>query len=214
MKQIYNLQRNHLSKCISIHRICVKNNFFVHYTFLKNRSSSSCCTSTISETATCDSSKWSNIVGPCEPQEKCASRECPICFRHYGYILSMPLESPKPFKLDCSEKSDEIGKWGSFYNVVDRVLRKRDNKLLMIHMCKSGENSHFLDYTANIPSYTSFECFEDVCELPARKYKIEDLDRYHDIDMCGCFSTFSRRVMGWYSYIHLFSSISIMIDAP
>ena len=112
-------------------------------------------------------------------------------FRHFNDFLTITSDHleqlSKPFKcIRC--KADEIGKWGDFLDMVDEVLRQRDGKLTemgMCHMLKDGK------VEKEVPT-----CGDDVCVMPSRRDKFEDLDRFKGIELFG-FSMFCRRLMRW-----------------
>ncbi|XP_008208393.2 IQ motif-containing protein H [Nasonia vitripennis] len=115
---------------------------------------------------------------------KCESRSKPIVFRHCGNLLKVPSDSfdlpLKPFRVDYVGKSEEIGKWGDFFDLVDRVLRERDLRLMRRRM-KDWEGNYCAD----------------VCTMmPRRRDDFENLERFRDIETYG-FSTFCRGLMRW-----------------
>ena len=84
-------------------------------------------------------------------------------------------------------KSKDIGKWGAFFDLVDRVLLRKDLKLKIIHLKKEKDF---------ISSNDGHDCCDDVCAMPPRKDKFDILDRFKDIELFG-FSTFCRGLMRW-----------------
>ncbi|KAL7298342.1 hypothetical protein TKK_0008685 [Trichogramma kaykai] len=148
-------------------------------------------------TDTCDCSSARTEDLTCKERHElrgaCICRPNPIKFRHFWVGSKDDLEDDEDpnkqpcelFKLDYMGASDEIGKWGAFLDLVNRVLQHRDLKLLEI--------SKRMSHAQNV----EIVCDGESCQ---RKYSFRHLNRYNFIEFFG-FSKICREMMKWSSCI-------------
>ncbi|XP_014212391.1 IQ domain-containing protein H-like [Copidosoma floridanum] len=126
------------------------------------------------------------VLCSCEPES--SSVESLECWQRYlrerkckhpggsPSVDEASLEEPGPFSIGDVGRSEEIGKWGRFDELVQQVLFRLELRRMMRRE----------------------ECCLDSCAMPPRADRFEDVDRFRDAEACGL-AEFSRNLMRWSS---------------